>query len=393
VFGRTLQRSVLALTVFLTAGLPTCLLAQEAKPKTHTVKKGDTLWDIAGAYLRDPFQWPRIYRLNTDVVEDPHWIYPGEVLRLEGDTTVTAVPSQETPAPAQPADTAAQPADTAGAQAADTAAAPAEAYGAADTTDGYGMELFRRRRVANLENAFKLYRDVKPPLLREQDFHASGFLSEEEALPYGSLLGAVTPEQIETIRARAALQLFTRVGLRAPEGGSYAPGDSLLVVARRVAPPGYGEIVVPTGMIKVTGQNGDQMVGEIIQVWGTIRDGQSLLPAEKFRTPGPVEYQPVAEGTEGRILLPRDPAELRHPDQVLFLDIGKNVGVQPGDLFEARRDPGPQWASAADAVDELMATLQVVHVRERTATVRVMGVISPAIRPGTRVKQVARLPL
>ena len=39
---------------------------------------------IAKAYLKDPFRWPEVFQRNTDVVENPHWIYPGEVIRISG---------------------------------------------------------------------------------------------------------------------------------------------------------------------------------------------------------------------------------------------------------------------------------------------------------------------
>ncbi len=50
--------------------------------KTHMVLKGDTLWDLAGSYLGNPYAWPQIWELNQ-WVKDPHWIYPGDPLIID----------------------------------------------------------------------------------------------------------------------------------------------------------------------------------------------------------------------------------------------------------------------------------------------------------------------
>jgi len=50
-------------------------------PEAHTVKRGDTLWGISGQYYKNPYQWPRLWSQNPQIL-NPHWIYPGDRLRL-----------------------------------------------------------------------------------------------------------------------------------------------------------------------------------------------------------------------------------------------------------------------------------------------------------------------
>jgi hypothetical protein len=54
----------------------------ELTPQVHVVRRGDTLWDLCDRYFHNPWDWPRIWSYNPGL-QNPHWIYPGDQIRME----------------------------------------------------------------------------------------------------------------------------------------------------------------------------------------------------------------------------------------------------------------------------------------------------------------------
>jgi LysM repeat protein len=61
-------------------------LAPDA-PDRHVVVPGDTLWGISAKFLKDPYRWPELWKMNTEQVKNPHRIYPGQVVILDRSGT------------------------------------------------------------------------------------------------------------------------------------------------------------------------------------------------------------------------------------------------------------------------------------------------------------------
>ena len=77
-----MRKSLLALLLLASAGLAHGQVQlKEGFPQQYTVESGDTLWDISGKFLREPWKWPELWQANPQI-ENPNLIYPGDSLSL-----------------------------------------------------------------------------------------------------------------------------------------------------------------------------------------------------------------------------------------------------------------------------------------------------------------------
>jgi|TARA_B100000929_G_scaffold164117_1_gene130008 hypothetical protein len=82
--GSQMRYSLVAALLAISCAFPAAadvLTIKKDAPKQYIVKKGDTLWDISGVYLDQPWQWPDLWQMNPQIA-NPHLIYPGDALSL-----------------------------------------------------------------------------------------------------------------------------------------------------------------------------------------------------------------------------------------------------------------------------------------------------------------------
>lgn len=341
-------------------------------PATHVVGPGETLWSLAQQYLGDALLWPEIYRLNTAVIEDPHWIFPGEELRL--------VPGEETPAPADAVVTVAPSGDT-------VRQTPVARPAAAPT-------IFAQAAIApaTTQQAVELRNERAYRAVREGEYYAAGFVTEEQPLPSGRLLGNVQTAAIRRLTASATATLFGAVALRPPPGDTLQRGDRLLAYRRGVAIRGYGDVIVPTGLLRVTspGDARSNAVATVVALYGQMTDGQEFIRVAPFSFATNARAEDVADGVTGEVVGLRDAREVAAMQDVLFINRGAEDGVHLGDVFTI--SSVASGGGDMGAVERDHGRALIVNTRPHTSSAVIIELYRSDIRPGAAVRQIRRMP-
>jgi hypothetical protein len=363
---RLTRAALLALVV------PAIALAQEAtERRTHVVKTGDTLWDLAGAYLSDPFLWPEIYRINTDVVEDPHWIYPGEVLQIPGPGELTVAADQ--PLPVEQGVEDQRPVGP-------------TIFARAQTGPSYRpRQLTANRRVATPD-------DVERAAVREGEFIAAPWMDRNGGPEqHGRIVAIAELPGIAQASYPIRVSPQDRVYVTLPRDVAAAVGERYL--AYELGPPmPQGQIVVPTGILIVEKPGTDEAtLVRVERMFGEVKIGNRFIPLERIQLPTDARPAPVDLGVRGRVIWVASKAVLPSIQHYLLIDASRKDGVSLGDQFTLMQGR-VELDRGVRLPEQPVALAQVVRVTERGATVMIVDQVQAKVREGMEARLTAKMP-
>ncbi|MGV1099127.1 LysM peptidoglycan-binding domain-containing protein [Thiovibrio sp. JS02] len=338
--------TAVAIACALSVGNSRVVLAEDAT--THQVKRGDTLWDLSDGYLKDPLLWPKIWKINPDI-ENPHRIAPGQIVKIP---MLGGAPDVETP-PVSSDTMVARPEERTGIDLSAIEPLPVKIVQkdlpAVDEEVAAPDELgkYYDRGIGIVSN--DIPKDGKV-LDTKQGWQHSGY---GESIVIAAL-GARVGQQFGVYRDMGKVDALTYTGK--------SPGHLLADIA----------------IIEIVSVDSLQQQAVVKRSFAELREGDVLGPVPerptivaRYAQNGPVS----AKGSVVAVHLMR---QIAGADDIVYMDIGKNQGLSPGDrLFVRDAEDSTERRNSAELI--------VLRVTPTTAAGVVTGKSSHDVRRGDKV--------
>lgn len=308
------------------------VFAQE-EPTVYLIQKGDTLWGLSEKFLQDPYYWPNLWARNQ-VITNPHFIFPGQLLKVYPDRIEVETPS----APAVP-----QPAET---KKIVEEVAPVKTY---MVSGGEGF-------------------------LMENGLKASGYI-------------------VSTYQNRQMVGeddiVYTDIGkVNGVEvGDKFSIYKKMGAVSHPVTNVILGYKVIPLGTLQLSELEEKVSKAIVTKSFQEIGAGSFLTP---YR-PRKLEVALKASDKElvGYIVETKTGNKAIAAGDVAYLDLGRQQGVEAGNMLYIVRDVVPDQTYALEKIEklpvEVLGALVIVETNENTSTALVVKSIDTIYR-GDRVE-------
>ena len=303
----------------------------------YTVQKGDTLWDLSQKFSDSPWQWPELWKENSQIA-NPHRIYPGDRLRLFRRKG-------------------------------------AHRYGEIDKGDKQAAEIESAETSMVPEGIAFFY----------QAIDQVGFIRKEPVKPQGTIYKVRVEKEM--------IYEGDHVYIRPESGTDLSPGN-LFTIYRTLKPitdietnEYIGIQHYLLGVVEIIQQEAQYVIGKVLRSWRPIRVNDLIMPYNR-RLPR-IGLQDSIPGIEGQIIVGEQHQEMIGDTVIAFIEKGQEDGIQPGQLYSlyyqdkhrVKTDSGEQELTTPVDFGELL----VIHTENNTATVIITNTEREFTR-GTKIR-------
>ncbi|MGH2578130.1 MAG: LysM peptidoglycan-binding domain-containing protein, partial [Actinomycetota bacterium] len=297
----------------------------------YIIVRGDTLWDLAGKYLGNPYLWPQIWDQNR-YITDAHWIYPGDPLIMPKVALVS------------------ERAGEAGAGVAGAEEAGAGVAGQVIARPGEGEQLV--------------------PAIEEMALQCAHYVISDDEDDSLYILGSEQGNTKLAFAERDILYLSKGSNAGVKAGDLYTAHHPAYEVKHPNSGRTIGRKVETTGWVRVILVQENSSTAVIERSCQDMHAGDYMTPFEKASVPlivrraPPDRLTPPSGKIEGAIVDIGDDSMIAGQGQLVSINLGTANGIAPGNIMTIFKIMYPTVPTSRNVLGELA----VVSVRERTAT-------------------------
>jgi hypothetical protein len=331
--GMTVLCILAALIIF-----PVCLFGQETTETVeheagfyYTVQKGDTLWGLSSRFSDNPWLWPNLWGKNRQI-PNPHWIYPGERIRLY---------------------------------------------------QLKGVETFDKKTVA--ENQSKETEPAKETLYYfYSPINSIGFIKKHAITPYGTIFKSNDDKKLVGVGDMVYIRPNADHSLL--PGTRYTVYRALKPIVDKKTKALVGTQHYLTGIVEIEKKDSGFVVARVVQSYRSITVNDHLMPYKK-RSPR-IALTQSRMGLIGEIIGSEEREHNMGDHTVAFIDKGDQDGVKIGQAYNIYYQE-KEKLEANSTGDVLLTSivygsLLVLHTEKSTSTVLITQ-SDQSIHPGTKI--------